>query len=107
MIIPFSPIFYIWNTIMLIILLYDSFMVPFSIALDFDFYGGFYAVDILAIIVYCADIFMRAKTAITSPDNFCLDRKQVMKYYINNWLVIDLIACIPFEYFLYPFSDGY
>jgi hypothetical protein len=88
-------------------MLYDVFMVPFSIALEFDFYGGFYVVDMIAIVVYCVDIYMRAKTAITTPDNLCLDQNRVMRYYINSWLAMDLLACIPFEYFLYPVHDGY
>ena len=102
---PFSPLFYIWNTVLFLTMMYDTFMVPFSIALSFDFYGAFYAIDILAIAVYCIDIFMRAKTAITSPDSICFDKQAILRYYVNSWLIADLLACIPFEYFIHPFTS--
>ena len=73
LIVPFSPLFNIWNTLLMLTVFYDTFMVPFSIALSFDFYGGFYAIDVLAILVYMADIYMRSKTAITKPSNICFD----------------------------------
>ena len=80
-------------------------MVPFSIALNFDFYGIFYVVDIIAILIYCIDIFMRAKTAVTSPDAVCLDKQAILRYYVNSWLIMDLLAAIPFEYFILPFTS--
>lgn len=64
---PFSILFYLWNSLLLLTVFYDTFMVPFSIALTFDFYGVFYAVDVFAILVYMIDIYMRSKTAITTP----------------------------------------
>ena len=103
LIVPFSPLFYIWNALLFIAMVYDIFMVPFSIALSFDFYSYFYAIDIIFIAVYCIDIFMRAKTAITSPDQICFDKHAILHYYINSWLITDIFACLPFEYFIHPF----
>jgi hypothetical protein len=100
LIVPFSVLFYIWNTLLVVTVFYDTFMVPFSIALKFDFYGGFYVVDIILILVYCVDVFMRSKTAITRPTVLCFDRKQVMHHYVNSWLILDLLACTsccPFQ----------
>jgi len=107
LIVPFSLLFYIWNTLLVVTVVYDTFMVPFSIALNFDFYGIFYIVDVFAILVHCVDVFMRSKTAITRPTILCFDRKQVMHHYVNSWLILDLLACIPFEYFMLPLSSSY
>ena len=107
LIVPFSVLFYIWNSLLLLTVFYDTFMVPFSIALSFDFYGIFYVIDVLAILVYITDIFMRSKLAITKPTMLCFDRAQVMHHYVNSWLILDLLACLPFEYFMLPFSEGY
>lgn len=105
LIVPFSPLFYIWNSFLFLAMCYDLFMVPFSIALNFNFYGIFYVIDIIAILIYCIDIFMRAKTAITSPDAVCLDKQAILRYYVNSWLIMDLLAAIPFEYFILPFTS--
>ena len=67
LIVPFSPLFYVWNSLLLLTVVYDTWMVPFSIALNFDLYGVFYGIDVLAILVYMVDIYMRSKTAITTP----------------------------------------
>ena len=107
LIVPFSPLFYFWNSLLVLTVIYDTFMVPFSIALSFDFYGFFYAVDVLAILVYMVDIFMRSKLAITNPTMLCFDRAKVMHHYVNSWLILDLLACLPFEYFMLPFSENY
>ena len=61
----------------------------------------------LAILVYVVDIFMRSKTAITKPETLCFDRAEVMRHYVNSWLILDLLSCLPFEYFMLPFSANY
>lgn len=107
LIVPFSNLFYFWNLLLVLTVFYDTFWVPFSIALSFDFYGYLYVIDALAILVYIVDIFMRSKLAITKPTTLCFDRAQVMYHYVNSWLILDLLACLPFEYFMLPFAGGY
>ena len=107
LIVPFSNLFYLWNLLLVLTVFYDTFWVPFSIALSFDFYGYLYVIDALAILVYIVDIFMRSKLAITKPTTLCFDRAQVMYHYVNSWLILDLLACLPFEYFMLPFAGGY
>lgn len=100
LIIPFSKMYNIWSVVMFITIGYDTFMVPYSIAVNFDFYGVFYAIDVLAILIYAFDIFIRSRTSITSPHTFCLNQHEVMRYYINHRLIFDLLSCLPFEYLL-------
>lgn len=64
MIVPFSKVFYVWNTLLSLTICYDTFTVPFSIALSFDIEGFWLVVDLFAILIYIVDIFMRARTAI-------------------------------------------
>lgn len=78
MIVPFSTIFYVWNSLLTLAIFYDTWMVPFSIALSFDIEGELYAIDIFAILVYIFDIFMRSRTAITMSLELSLDREKVM-----------------------------
>ena len=55
--------------------------------------------------VLICDMPFRAFTSIKDPQTYCFSRVEVIKYYINKWLVIDLIATIPFDLFLMAFVD--
>lgn len=81
-------------------------MVPYSIALNIDFHGAYFVIDGVAIIIYAVDIFIRSRTAMTDPKSPpCFDRIEVMKHYVHNRLMLDLLACIPFEYFMLPVAE--
>jgi len=96
----FSEIWIAWNLILFAVIAYDQFMIPFSVAFNFELTGKFFAVDILCFFLLAADIFLRAKTAITHPKRFSFDKHEVFDYYINTWFILDLFATIPFCYLI-------
>lgn len=98
--IPWSPLFLIWNFILAIVVIYDTWMVLFSLCFEFEIKGTFLALDIAIIILLVLDMPMRANTAVTNPKKFCLDREKVLNYYLNNWLLLDIITFFPVCYFL-------
>lgn len=100
LIVPWSPLFLIWNFILLVVVAYDSFMVLFSFSLGFEVKGNFIIVDIVCICLLAVDIFMRANTAVTTPNKFCFDKEKVLSYYLNTWLLLDVISFFPFCYLL-------
>ena len=103
MVVPFSPLFCIWNSVLVLIFVYDIWMVLFSISLAYNFTGVFYIINGVTALFYFADIFMRANTAITTPKTVCLDRAEVLKYYLNNWLLLDVLAFLPLDLLMLPF----
>lgn len=58
----FSEIWIAWNLILFAVIAYDQFMIPFSVAFNFELTGKFFAVDILC-------FFLLAET-------FSCDKKQ-------------------------------
>ena len=80
-------------------------MVPFSISLSYDSLEGFYIEDVLVLIIFMIDIFMRSKTAILSPHSLSFEKDVIFHAYVNSYLIFDILACIPFEYFLLPFAQ--
>jgi hypothetical protein len=93
-------LFLIWNAIIIAVVVYDYFMVIFAIAFDFPVVDEFQIVDIVCICLLAADIFMRANTAVTTPNKFCSDKEKVFSHYLNTWLLLDVVAFFPFCYFL-------
>ena len=55
-------------------------------------------------LIYILDIPARLLTNLTLPQCFCFNRSEVIKFYINNWLLIDLIACLPLDFLLTPLN---
>ena len=98
-------VFYAWNVLLTMMIFYDTFTVPFTIALNYDIEGIWLAIDVIAILIYMIDIFMRSRTAITKSLQLCLDRSQVMHHYVNSWLILDILACLPIEYIMLSFSS--
>jgi len=103
LIVPLSHLYYAWAALITLTFAYDLFVVPYSIALNIDFHGAYFIIDGVAIIIYAADIFIRSRTAMTDPISPpCFDKIEIMKHYVHNRLIFDLLACIPFEYFMLP-----
>ena len=98
--IPWSPLFLIWNFIQAVVVIYNTWMVLFSLFFEFHMKGIFLAFEIVSIILLAADMPMRAKTAVLNPKKFCLDRDKVVNYYLNAWLLLDVVATFPLCYFL-------
>jgi hypothetical protein len=57
----------------MIALLYNLFIVPFSIGLDIDIKGGYYALDVLSMIIFLGDSILRSFLAINGYYNFNLN----------------------------------
>lgn len=75
-------------------------MVIFHIAMDFRITGVFMALDILCIVILAFDIWMRSKTAITTPNKYCFDPKEITDHYVKTWLALDALVILPFGYFM-------
>jgi hypothetical protein len=75
-------------------------MVSFSLFFEFQINGIFIVLEIVSLVLLAADMPMRAKTAVMNPKKFCVDRDKVVNYYINTWLLLDIVATFPVCYFL-------
>jgi len=100
LIVPLSPLFIIWNIIVTLVIFYDLFMVLFAIAYDYDFNWTLQALNIICNVIYILDIPFRARTAFTTPNKFCFNPDEVLKYYIDTWFKTDLIASLPLEFLI-------
>lgn len=68
---PFSGLFYLWNTVILIAFTYIFILVPYGIAFDLD-YGDDPGL-IVCQIIYIIDMPLRMRTGITQPKRITVD----------------------------------
>lgn len=93
---------------------YFLFMVPYQLALNYDIYqesGAWYLVpDIIFSFSFGVDIFLRSRLAFVTNQRGESDIQtnvdQIQSYYVNNMLIFDILAAIPFDYLLLPFVSA-
>jgi len=94
-IVPFSLIFNLWNTILVAAVTYYGIIIPYNIVLSQDI--NIYA-HVACSIIFIIDMPFRAVTAVTRSKSICFDKEEVLKYYINNWLIYDFLATLPLDF---------
>lgn len=112
-IIPFSKLYNFWTTIIFMGTAYFFMMIPYQLALNYDIYqesGIWYLLpDIFFTIIFILDIFFRSRVGFVvnqrGESEIQTDQNQIQSYYINNLLIYDIMAAIPFDYLLLPFSS--
>lgn len=86
-----------WNVILVTAVSFYTFIVPYNIALaqDINMY-----VNVSCQLIFVMDMPFRALTAVTKSKSICFDKEEVLKYYLNKWLVIDFLATVPLDLIL-------
>lgn len=95
--------FNLWNTVLAAAMTYYIFFIPYNIGTHQDMS---LVCNIIGICVLIVDMPMRVHTAVTDNKTLCLIKNEVLKYYLDHWLALDLLATIPFELALLAVVDG-
>lgn len=51
-------------------------------------------------VVYIVDIPVRLRTGVTIHNKITIENNPILKFYLDKWLIMDLLATFPFEYIL-------
>jgi hypothetical protein len=95
----------VWNLLILLLVLATCFLVPFQVAFrhQVNLEGSIllYLIDLF----FLLDIFFNFRTTYRSQGREVTDRDRIARHYIQTFLVIDLLASIPFDALLLPWRD--
>lgn len=105
-IIPFSKFYYIWTLAMIFACTYTLFIVPFAIALEYDYSAWLYPFDIISLLIFLADIFITSRTAFDSNFEIIVDLKSTIVEYMDSRFFLDVLAILPIDYLLIFFSTS-
>lgn len=85
---------------MLIVLMLNVILLPVAIAFFHDaIHAGWLTFNCISDFIFFVDIVLNFWTGvITSENTVILELKQVRKFYIRKWLILDLISIFPFDY---------
>ncbi|KAE8884866.1 hypothetical protein PF005_g25246 [Phytophthora fragariae] len=97
---PHSALYKIWQLITLIIIIYQSIMLPFNLAFGSN---DTTAIDILMSSIFALDIIIAFNTPVvedTDEMSYIMNRWHIASIYLRGWFFFDLLACTPFDYIL-------
>ena len=105
-VIPFSQLYYIWCIILFSSIIYNLFIIPFTIAFEYNFDPFMYPIDIISLLIFVVDIFFASKTAFNKNYEITTNLEEVSKDYIESRLFFDVISIIPLDYILLIFISN-
>jgi CRP-like cAMP-binding protein len=87
-----------WNVYVGFLLMYTATVTPFTISFyDSNSFDMWFFLDSFIDLCYIADFFINCSTAFVDQDSLIrTSRKDIVYNYFKGWLLIDLLACIPF-----------
>lgn len=98
-----SPIFMVWFAIISLAILTQTVLVTYGVG--FDQNVQFEPAYFVCTVIYMIDIPVRIRTGVTDATKICLEPRQILNYYVNHWLILDVLATVPFEYCTYYWHD--
>jgi len=95
---PFSPLWFLWNIMLIFSISVNAIMIPYGIGFEFDF--SLHPLLIFGLVVYILDIPIRIRTGILNNHKISTDSNAIFRDYLNKWLLLDVITTFPFEFVL-------
>lgn len=95
-----------WNFLLGVCLLYTAIVTPFVLAFiisrDFD---QWFFIDSSLTVIFFLDVIITLNTAYLDEEGILVyNRKQIFMNYLKGWLIIDVIACIPYDLIQYSLN---
>lgn len=103
-ILPFSPMWWIWNLTLCAAITTNCIMIPYGLGYLSNFWN--HPLIIFGWVVYSVDIPVRLRTGITSEHRITIDSNYSLRDYVNKWLLLDVITAFPYEYMLMGTGEG-
>ena len=91
----------IWDFFQVIVLAYVGIAVPYRwcFFIDVEPSSGWFWWNLLVDIYFILDIVINFRTAVrTDDDELVVEPKEIAKYYLKGWFLIDIISCMPISY---------
>ena len=85
-----------WDILMLIMIIYSIFVIPYKIAFDLYTNDSFYLIiDSIIDIFFCADIVLSFFTGYYDEYELIVSRPKIVKNYLKSWFLPDFISGFP------------
>ncbi|CAG9328121.1 unnamed protein product [Blepharisma stoltei] len=87
----------LWDLLIIISVLYEGFIIPFSIAFNYTLEGSFMYLEISLSLIFFIDIAMNFNTTFFRSGVMISSRKTIAINYIKSWFALDMASSFPYE----------
>jgi hyperpolarization activated cyclic nucleotide-gated potassium channel 2 len=100
MIHPDGRIAFGWNLALIFLLLYTATIMPYRMAfVEPVMFDAWFFIELLVDIGFFTDVCVNLLSAYHDEDNkIVIDRRQIFLRYLKSWMLLDIVACIPFSH---------
>lgn len=89
-----------WDIICMLFIIFLAITVPYKICFNIIYTGGWAYLDITMTFFFMFDILIEFNTGFYSKGALILDRKAIAKNYLRFWFWLDLLASVPYTWFI-------
>eukprot|EP00753_Platysulcus_tardus_P010889 PLAT3132.1.p1 GENE.PLAT3132.1~~PLAT3132.1.p1 ORF type:complete len:918 (+),score=369.32 PLAT3132.1:19-2772(+) len=97
---PETPARLLWDCFILLLVFFYTIAVPVRVAFDLDIVGAAFVVDIIADVLFIADMLLNFRTAFKRDAVLVTDPWECCKRYATSWFPLDFVASVPVGLFL-------
>jgi hypothetical protein len=96
-----------WNIMILILVIFQSVVIPVRIAFEGEILVQWKITDYILDSIFLIDIFINFLTALEDDSgDYIINRKVIAKDYLFSWFFIDFVSCIPITFIMEFFYSG-
>ena len=88
-----------WNGVLVLILLYTAIIMPYRLAfIDHVWFDTWFWVELTVDALFLMDFLVNLNTAYFNIDgDLVVSRRRIFLMYLRGWMLLDLLAVIPFN----------
>lgn len=90
----------LWDLMILVFILYQALSVPYFICFNDSSNAALDGFDFIMNLCFIVDILISFNTGFYFKGNLVMNRKEVIKNYLKFWFWLDLIASLPYSWFI-------
>ncbi len=91
----------IWDVWVLFVTVCAAVEIPLRLVMDYEIRGAILVFDVCVFSTFAVDIVLNFFTGYYVGTQLIMDRKAAARRYLSGWFVIDLLAAVPFDLFLF------
>ena len=89
-----------WDLMGLFLILYEALVIPYRVTFNMLSSGFLMVFEIYVDTFFIFDVFINLYTGYYKKGSLVMKRRHIMCRYLKTWFIIDLLASIPFAWFI-------
>lgn len=89
-----------WDVIGFLMIIYEAISIPYRVAFNIPTVGLAFELDLIIDLFFLADVALNFNIAYYKRGTLVTRRRRIVRKYLKTWFALDLIASIPYTWFI-------